>query len=325
LSRQSQSWIIGPGDERLRLDHFLDVRNPDHSRSQVQNWIRAGFVLVNGKPTKPGYLTKPDDHIVIHVPETLPDLPLPEAIPLDVLYEDCDLAVINKPAGLVCHPGAGIRSGTLVNALLYRLGPLETGDPVRPGIVHRLDRLTSGVMLIAKHSSSHRQLAQQFKSREVKKEYVALVYGCPLPASGTIDLPLGRDPKNRKKISTRARRKRTAVTHYTLEEDYGFVSLLAIRIETGRTHQIRVHMSQTGHPIVGDPLYGANRDRILPAGLSRAARELQRTFLHARRLEFRHPRSGVLMSFQAPLPPELQQFLSVVKNLCPTGVRRRSS
>jgi 23S rRNA pseudouridine1911/1915/1917 synthase len=325
LSDRIQSWIVEPGIGRVRLDQFLISRNPGQSRSQIQNWIRKGFIRVNGEQAKTGYLARPNDSVVLKIPEALPDRLLPEAIPLDILYEDPDLAVINKPAGLVCHPGAGIRSGTLVNALLYRMGPLEAGDPSRPGIVHRLDKLTSGVMLIAKNNLAHRQLAQQFKSREVKKEYVALVYGCPSPPSGTINIPLGRDPKNRKKMSPRAHRKRTAVTHYILEEDYGIVSLLGIRIETGRTHQIRVHLSQKGHPIVGDSLYGANRIRSLPAGLYVAAKELQRLFLHSRRLQFRHPRSGELLSFQAPLAEELQRFLAAVRILCSNQASRGAS
>jgi 23S rRNA pseudouridine1911/1915/1917 synthase len=243
----------------------------------------------------------------------LSDQPLAEEIPLDILYEDSDLAVINKPAGMVCHAGAGIRSGTLVNALLHHLGSLETGDPQRPGIVHRLDKLTSGVMLVAKNSLAHRQLSQQFKSREVKKEYLALVHGKPSPGSGTIDMPLGRDPRDRKKISIRARRKRSAITHYSLEQNYGPVSLLSIRIETGRTHQIRVHLAQKGHPVVGDSVYGTGRIRSLPAKLLAAAKDLQRPFLHSFRVQFHHPRSGELLSFRAPLPQELERFLSIVR------------
>jgi len=315
LSDRNKSWIIAAGAERLRLDQFLASRIPDESRSQVQNWIRKGFIRVNGRLAKTGYLTRLNDVITVQIPEMQPDQPFPENIPLDVLYEDSDLAVINKPAGLVCHLGAGIRSGTLVNALLYRMGPLEAGDPWRPGIVHRLDKLTSGVMVIAKNNLALRKLAEQFKSRIVKKEYVALVHGCPRPASGTIDMPLGRDPKDRKKISPRAHRKRTAVTHYVVEEDYGFASLLGIRIETGRTHQIRVHLSQKGHPIVGDPIYGANRTRGFPAELSEAVKKLRRPFLHSRRLEFRHPRSDEPLEFHSPLAPELDSFLSAIRQL----------
>ena len=300
---------------RVRLDQFLVSRIPGGSRSQIQNWIRKGYMRINGTEVKTGYLVKLNDLITLNLPESVGGPPFPEDIPLDILYEDSHLAVINKPSGLVCHAGAGVRSGTLVNALLHRMGPLETGDPERPGIVHRLDKLTSGVMLVAKNTTAHRHLAQQFKNREIKKEYVALVYGVPSPSSGTIDLALGRDPKNRKKISTRARRKRTAVTHYKVLEDFGFVSLLQVRIETGRTHQIRVHLAQKGHPVVGDSLYGTDRTRSLPAKVSHAAKELQRLFLHSRRLEFRHPQSGEILSFEAPFPPELQKFLSEIRRM----------
>jgi 23S rRNA pseudouridine1911/1915/1917 synthase len=313
LSDRIETWDVGPGAVRVRLDQFLVNRIPGESRSQIQNWIRKGYIRVNGEQVKTGYLTRLNDRVALKAPEALPDKLLPEEIPLDVLYEDIDLAVINKPAGLVCHAGAGIRSGTLVNALLYRMGPLEAGDPRRPGIVHRLDKNTSGVMLIAKNNLAHRQLSQQFKSRQVRKEYAALVYGCPKPSSGTIDMPLGRDPGNRKKMSPRAHKKRTAVTHYSLEENYGFASLLCVRIETGRTHQIRVHLAQKGHPIIGDSLYGGNPSGDLPAMLLEATRSLQRPFLHSRRLEFHHPRSGELMSFRSPLSPELQNYLSIVK------------
>jgi len=315
LNEQIESWIVAPDAVRIRLDQFLVARLPGESRSQIQNWIRNGYVQVNNKLVKTGYLTRLEDRVSLTAPKSTSDQPFPEDIPLDVIYEDSDLAVINKPAGLVCHAGAGIRSGTLVNALLHRMGPLEAGDPGRPGIVHRLDKNTSGVMLIAKNNYAHRQLAQQFKNRQVRKEYIALVHGCPSPPSGTINMPLGRDPKNRKKISPRAHRKRTAVSHYALEESLGPVSLLGIRIETGRTHQIRVHLAQQGHPVVGDSLYAPNRIQSLPEGFREAAKKLQRPFLHSRRLEFRHPRSGELLSFRAPLSAELLRFLSAIKKL----------
>ena len=314
MSYKTDCWIVTPDAVRIRLDQYLISRIAGESRSQIQNWIRKGYLLVNGARVKTGYRTQLNDRIELKIPESLPDQPLPEEIPLDILYEDSDLAVINKPAGLVCHAGAGVRSGTLVNALLHHMGPLETGDPQRPGIVHRLDKLTSGVMLVAKNSQAHRQLSQQFKNRQVKKEYAALVYGCPSPASGTIDMPLGRDPGNRKKMSVRARRKRTAITHYTVERSFGPVALLGIRIETGRTHQIRVHLAEKGYPIVGDSVYGPNRARSLPPRWQGAAKELQRPFLHSRLLEFHHPRSGELLSFRAPLAAELKLFLAALED-----------
>jgi 23S rRNA pseudouridine1911/1915/1917 synthase len=313
LSEKTDSWIISSESTRARLDQFLLNRIPGESRSQIQNWIRKGYVRVNGHCAKTGYLTRLNDRVELNKPRQVPDQPFAEEIPLDILYEDSDLAVINKPAGMVCHLGAGVRSGTLVNALLHRMGPLQTGDPQRPGIVHRLDKFTSGVMIVAKNTSTHRNLAQQFKDRQVRKTYLALVYGRPAHCSGTVNMPIGRDPQNRKKMSTRAHRKRTAITHYAIKKAYGPVSLLEARIETGRTHQIRVHLAHIGHPIVGDTLYGGNRVQNLPASLSGPARDLQRPFLHSHQIEFHHPRSGDTMSFTSPLPSELERFLSTAE------------
>jgi 23S rRNA pseudouridine1911/1915/1917 synthase len=313
LSNRTETWIAALEFSRIRLDQFLAGQMPNESRSQVQNWIRKGLVRVNGAGVKTGYLLKPGDQIDLIIPSPESAQPFPENIPVDVLYEDIDLAVINKPAGLVCHAGAGVRSGTLVNALLYRMGPLDTGDPIRPGIVHRLDKFTSGVMLVAKNSPAHRNLSQQFKDRQVRKEYLAMVHGTPSPPEGTISLPLGRDPANRKKISTRARHKRTAITHYRICEVCGSVSLLAIRIETGRTHQIRAHLAQKGHPVVGDSLYGSSRARNHPVEIAEAVKELHRPFLHSHRIQFNHPRSGHSLTFESPLPPELQRFLTAAR------------
>jgi 23S rRNA pseudouridine1911/1915/1917 synthase len=325
LSDRIESWIIASEDSGIRLDQFIVRRIPDESRSQVQNWIRKGYILTNGEQVKTGYQTRINDHIILRIPELLPNQPFPEDIPLNIIYEDSHLAVLDKPAGLVCHVGAGIRSGTLVNALLHRMGPLVAGDPGRPGIVHRLDKFTSGIMMVAKNNLAHRQLAQQFKNRQVKKEYVALVHGVPSPSSGTISMPIGRDPKNRKRMSPNAHRTRTAITHYDLEENCGCVSLLKIRIETGRTHQIRVHLAQKGHPIVGDSLYGGDRMKNLPVNLLNAAKELGRPFLHSRHLEFHHPQSGERISFSSPLSLELQHFLSIVRNCKASNAHGRSS
>ncbi len=298
---------------RTRLDRYLSELFPDQSRSQIQGLIRSGNVQVNHRTVKTGYLLRTGDTIEIEVMTgSAEPQPQPENIPLHVVYEDDDLAVVDKPAGLVCHAGSGVRTGTLVNALLYHLGPLQTGDSLRPGIVHRLDKLTSGLLVVAKNMETHRSLARQFKARQVKKEYLALVYGHPHLPTGTIDLPLGRDLRDRKKISVRSRRRREAVTHYQNERRYGPFSLLRVHIETGRTHQIRVHLAQLGHPVVGDTLYGGSRFRNLNDPLLRAAtRELGRQFLHARQLEFRHPRTQALLSFTAPLPAELSSFLDL--------------
>ena len=315
MNNRTETWEVTAEDSRVRVDQFLVGRIAGESRSQIQNWIRKDYVRVNGAAVKTGYLTRPGDRVELCLPWSAPNQPFPEDIPLDVLYEDSDLAVINKPAGLVCHAGAGVRSGTLVNALLHLMGPLAAGDPARPGIVHRLDKYTSGVMLVAKNSRAHRILSDQFKNREVKKEYLALVHGVPSPPAGVINLPLGRDPGNRKKISVRARHKRTAVTHYRVEESYRSVSLLRIRIETGRTHQIRVHLASKGHPVVGDSLYGANRSRSLPPVLAKPAKELNRPFLHAHRIEFKQPTSGIVLAFDSPLAPELEKFLCAIRKV----------
>jgi 23S rRNA pseudouridine1911/1915/1917 synthase len=306
---------VPPAAARIRLDRYLSELFPDQSRSQIQGWIRSGNIQVNRTKVKTGYLLRPGDTIGIEVMAASAEpRPEPENIPLHLVYEDEDLAVVDKPAGLVCHAGSGVRTGTLVNALLYHLGPLQTGDPLRPGIVHRLDKLTSGLLVVAKNLESHRSLARQFKARQVKKEYVALVYGHPHPRTGTIDLPLGRDLRDRKKISVRSRRRREAVTHYHEERKYGPFSLLRVRIETGRTHQIRVHLAQLGYPVVGDTLYGGSRFRNLNDPLLRTAtRELNRQFLHAQRLEFCHPRTQATLSFTAPLPAELSSFLNLAE------------
>jgi 23S rRNA pseudouridine1911/1915/1917 synthase len=322
LSDKTEVWIVAPENARRRLDLFLAAQMGE-SRSQIQNWIREGSVHVNGESAKTGYLIKPNDRIELKPPPPQIDSPQPENIPLEILYEDSDLAVVNKPAGLVCHSGAGKKSGTLVNALLFRMGPLVTGDPQRPGIVHRLDKFTSGVMLAAKNTWSHRMLSQQFKDRLIKKEYLAMVHGKPTPSSGTIDLPLGRDPVNRKKISIRARKKKSAVTHYSTVEQYGSVSLLSVRIETGRTHQIRVHLSQKGYPVVGDVLYGGNRIKNLPPDLFKAAKQMQRPFLHSRQLTFQHPRTGAMLSFVAPLPLELADFQRIAQESRQPGEKQK--
>lgn len=316
MTDRSRIIRVPPEAVRLRLDRYLSERSPGWSRSQIQGWIRSGHILVNNFRVKTGYLLRSADSISIRAPSVQPELqPQPENIPLAIIYEDSDLAVIEKPAGLVCHAGAGVRSGTLVNALLYHFGSLQTEDIMRPGIVHRLDKLTSGLLAIAKNPQAHGELARQFKNRQVKKEYLALVYGHPCPSAGTIALPLGRDLRNRKKISVRSRRKREAITHYREECKCGLFSLLRIRIETGRTHQIRVHLASVGHPVVGDVVYGGNRaSNLADEDLRAAVRDLGRHFLHAHRLEFTHPRTGERLSFQAPLPAELSSFL---KNLCP--------
>jgi 23S rRNA pseudouridine1911/1915/1917 synthase len=307
-------WVVSAAKARSRLDRFLALELPAHSRSQIQSWIRGGDVLLNGSRSKTGQLLHVGDEIAVSVPSQGPDLPLPEPIPLKVIYEDTELAVIDKPAGLVCHAGAGRRSGTLVNAVLHRWGQVEAGDPMRPGIVHRLDKQTSGVMVIARTAPAIRSLGRQFKDREVRKEYIALVHGKVAQLEGIVDAPLGRDPVDRKKISVRARKRRTAVTRYRLLEYVGPCSLLSVHPETGRTHQIRVHLASLGHPVVGDTVYGGGRR--LSGNLQPLVSGLGRFFLHAHRLEFRHPRTGAALEFSAPLPEELAQLLDELRRSC---------
>jgi len=264
---------------------------------------------------KTGHLLRPGEVVSLLRVASEALQPQPENIPLPIQFADSDLAVVDKPAGMVCHAGAGVWSGTLVNALLYHLGPMPTGDAERPGIVHRLDKLTSGLLVVARNLPAHQALSRQFKNREVKKEYLALVYGQPDPPEGTIRLPLGRDFRDRKKISVHSRRRREAITHYERIRAPGPFSLLRVRIDTGRTHQIRVHLAHIGHPVVGDGLYGGNRVRNLEnADLRSAVGKLHRHFLHACRLEFTHPRTGQTVQFTSPLPEELAAFLTLASN-----------
>jgi 23S rRNA pseudouridine1911/1915/1917 synthase len=292
----------------VRLDLFLASVLGDLSRSHIQRLIKDGHVLVDGRAAKPNQPVKAGQTVSIDAPEPVEPAPRPEALPLPILYQDADLLVVDKPAGMVVHPGAGHAGGTLVNALLHHVTDLSgIGGEKRPGIVHRLDRGTSGLMVIAKHDRAHEELSRQFRDREVEKEYVALVWG-EVMAGRRIDLAVGRDPANRKKMSAKARRSREAVTRIVRAEHFGRTLTLAhVAIHTGRTHQIRVHLSAIGHPIVGDPLYGGVHRRV-PGDL-RAVSRLDRPFLHAARLAFTHPGDGRRMEFESPLPGDLQHVL----------------
>jgi 23S rRNA pseudouridine1911/1915/1917 synthase len=291
-------------DAGRRLDQFLAGRMKEHSRAQIQQWIEAGRVRLDGAAAKASAKLRGGERVEV-TPEERPALEAayPEPIPLDILYEDDDLVVVNKPAGMTVHAGAGRREGTLVNALLHHFGRLsQVGGPLRPGIVHRLDRLTSGVLVAAKSDAAHRELARQFAAREVRKVYLALVHGRFRPAPGgwtRLEMPIRRDRRHRIKMTARAREGRAALTEFRVLEEASGYSLLEVRIGTGRTHQIRVHLAAIGHPVVGDTLYGAARQEAL-----------HRFFLHAREIAFRHPATGELVTVQAPLPPELGRFLS---------------
>jgi 23S rRNA pseudouridine1911/1915/1917 synthase len=270
-------------------------------------------VRVDGQVAKSNQLVKAGQTVVLDIPEPIDPEPQAEALPLPVLYQDSDLIVVDKPAGMVVHPAAGHASGTLVNALLHHVDDLSgIGGEKRPGIVHRLDRGTSGLMVIAKNDRAHEELARQFHDREVEKEYVALVWGV-VQAGRRIDAPIGRDPNNRKKMSARARRSREAVTRITRTEHVNpAVTLAQVAIHTGRTHQIRVHLSAIGHPVVGDPLYGGVR-RHVPADV-RAVMHLQRPFLHAAKLAFKHPADGRRMEFSSDLPQDLEDVLDALRS-----------
>jgi 23S rRNA pseudouridine1911/1915/1917 synthase len=298
-----------------RLDTFLATALPDRSRSQLQKLIKDGHVRAesreHAKAVRASTPVKTGQRFTIELPEPEPTTALAEDLPLPILYEDNDLVVIDKPAGMVVHPAAGHSSGTVVNALLYHVEDLSgVGGELRPGIVHRLDRGTSGVMVAAKNDTAHRELARQFHDREVEKEYVALVWGLVQPGK-RIDAPIGRDPGDRQKMSTRARRARSAVTRVTWALNLRGVSLIHVAIHTGRTHQIRVHLSAIGHPVVGDPTYGGVHRHV--AGDVRAVQRLERPFLHAARLVFAHPADGRRMEFESPLPPDLQSVLDDIR------------
>jgi 23S rRNA pseudouridine1911/1915/1917 synthase len=302
-------------DQHKRLDRFLSEAFPEQSRSQIQKWIADQHVLLDGKPTKASFQLRGGEQIEIALPEAKPSHLLPQAIPLDIVFEDADLAVINKPAGMVIHIGAGIQQGTLVNALLHHFQSLsQSGGADRPGIVHRLDRQTSGLLVVAKNDFSHMNLARQFQTRAVIKRYLALVHGQMKKRVGEIQSAIGRDRANRLRMSTRASRAREAHTLYEVVESFPRFSLLQLTIKTGRTHQIRVHLSSIKHPVVGDTLYGAPA-RITGSANKQILPSLERNFLHAAFLQFLHPRTHQSMCFSSDLPEELRQFLSRVRAL----------
>jgi 23S rRNA pseudouridine1911/1915/1917 synthase len=321
-----------------RLDQFIASQLPDLSRARVQQLLRDEQAMVNAAPAKPSLKLRGGEQITVSGGPPPPLRAIPEDIPLDIVFEDADLVVINKPAGMMVHAGAGATEdernrGTLVNALLHRFGQLsEVGGELRPGIVHRLDKETSGLIIVAKNDVAHRKLAHQFSHREIAKRYIALVHGWPAKERGTVNLPISRDVVRRIRMTTRGSAGRTAVTHYAarqrFDSPYGKFTLVDVRIETGRTHQIRVHMASLGHPVVGDTLYGApaelkrnpNHYRTSKASASGGSSSttvgaappvlrLGRNFLHAAALDLKHPRTGEPLSFEAALPKELEQFL----------------
>lgn len=316
----NQVLVVEDEQAGQRLDKYLADVMPALSRSQAQRLIDEGRVAVEGRAAKANLTVKSGDRIVVDVPEPEPSSAIAEDIAVPILHEDPDIVVVNKPAGMVVHPAAGHARGTLVNALLHEVKDLSgIGGELRPGIVHRLDRGTSGLMVVAKNDRAHAELARQFHDREVEKEYVALVWGV-VQAGRRIDLPIGRDPSDRKKMSARARRARSAATRVTGALHMPGVTLIHVAIATGRTHQIRVHLSEIGHPIVGDAVYGGLRRRV-PGDL-RPLLALDRPFLHAGRIVFHHPGDGRKMEFEAPLPADLQ---SVLDQILPEDYERSTS
>jgi 23S rRNA pseudouridine1911/1915/1917 synthase len=306
---EMREFLVPPDAAGQRLDVFL-ARVSGLSRARVQRLIEDGQVLAAGHPEKPRHRVSAGQRIQLRIPPPAPLALSPEAIPLDILYEDREILVVNKPAGMVVHPGAGRTSGTLVHALLAHCGSLPgIGGTERPGIVHRLDRETSGVLVVARTEAAHQSLSRQFKTRLVKKRYLALVHGEIRQESGKIEAPIGRREHDRKRMGIRARGGREARTGFRLVRRLPGMSLLELDLETGRTHQIRVHLAHIGHPVVGDRVYGGQRERRRPGSDTFRA---ERQMLHAWRLGFHHPQTGAWLEFAAPIPTE---FLGIADPL----------
>lgn len=303
MEQQSYKFIVESEQEGVRIDQFLTKKVPDISRSRIQKLIEQGNITVQDKQIKPNYKVRQGDVVRVDLPEPVVLDVKPEDIDIEILYEDEDIAVVNKPQGMVVHPAAGNYSGTLVNALMSRCSTLSTiNGVIRPGIVHRIDKDTSGVLVIAKNDAAHHSLAEQIKVHSVKRIYYAIVEGVIKQDSGTVDAPLGRHPVERKKMAVVSKNGRRAVTHYRVIERFKRNTLIEARLETGRTHQIRVHMAYIGHPLVGDPVYGYKKQRF----------NLKGQALHAKTLGIIHPSTGEYMEFTTPLP---EYFQKLVDNL----------
>ena len=309
MSRLNQelTLIIAKENEGERLDRVLDMMLTEYTRSHLKKLIEDGFVTVNGKDVKASYKVREGETLVLTLPDLKePDI-LPEEIPLLVVYEDEDMLVVNKPQGMVVHPAPGNYTGTLVNALLAHCGDSLSGinGEKRPGILHRIDKDTSGLLLVAKNDMAHQSLAEQIKEHSLTRAYMALCHGGFKEESGKIRLPIGRHPVDRKKMTVTYRNSKEAVTNYKVLERLGKYSLVECRLETGRTHQIRVHMSHQGHPIVGDPVYGIKKEEF----------SLNGQLLHAYQVGFLHPRTGEYLEFSSPLPEYFEKVLKRLRNL----------
>jgi 23S rRNA pseudouridine1911/1915/1917 synthase len=294
-------FVVTENDAKLRLDQFLARRLPEYSRSRLQQLIRSGFVRLNEQTTRPRHVVRRGDKIDLREPPVEKIDVQPEPIPLEIIFEDNDLIVINKPAGLTVHPGAGQREHTLVNALLSHCATLSgIGGKERPGIVHRLDKETSGCLVVAKNDMAHRELSKQFAARIVEKVYLALVTGRLRKATGVIEEKIGRHPVHRQRMRVTSVRGRSAKTEYRVIRSGNEASLIECRLHTGRTHQIRVHLHHLGHPVLGDKVYA-----------QRAAKSFPRQMLHAWKLGFHHPRNGEWKNFEAPLPPDFATAMAM--------------
>jgi 23S rRNA pseudouridine1911/1915/1917 synthase len=297
-----QTWIVTADDQATRLDQYLQRLNPDMTRSHVQKLIRDGHVTVNQIKAKTGLKIKTGDQVALDLPEPEPSTALSEAIPLDVVYEDEDIIVVNKPRGMVVHPAAGHASGTLVNALLFHCRDLQAiNHTLRPGIVHRLDKDTTGLLVVAKNEQAQQSLVKQMKARQIHRHYIALVHGTIQEENGKVDAPVGRHHTQRKKMAV-VQNGRPAVSRFHVLDRFSGYTLVEVRLETGRTHQIRVHMAFIGHPVAGDPLYGPAKSKIDLGGQA----------LHAGYLAFFHPRDGHSLAFQVPLPSDMQSLVEAL-------------
>jgi len=304
--------VVRPDLDGLRLDRALSELFPDLSRSFLARLIDQRHVRLDTEvATKASHRVAAGQSVIVAVPPPAPATVASQDLPLTILYDDADLVVIDKPAGLVVHPAAGHPDQTLVNALLFHVRDLSgVGGEIRPGIVHRLDKDTSGVMIIAKHDDAHRRLSEAWNTDAVRKEYLALVYGTPSASKGTVDAPIGRDPRDRKRMAVVPAGRR-AVTDFEVIERYRYASLLRCRLRTGRTHQIRVHLKHLGHPIVGDPVYSGPQWRGIPdRKLQKELASMTRQALHAARIELRHPRSGENVVCEAPMPEDMARLVA---------------
>lgn len=312
---KTKTFLVTDEDCPQRIDAFLSERLPELSRSSIKTLIIDGSVVTDTKTVKPSHKVVSGEEVTIEIPEPAPITTVAENIPLDILYEDDDVIIVNKAQGMVVHPGAGQENGTLVNALLHHTKDLSTiGGPLRPGIVHRIDKDTSGVIVIAKNNKTHLTLIDDFKAHTTTRRYHAVVWGSPKDNTGTIDISIGRDIADRKKISTNTRAPKDAVTHYKVLKCFEFFTLLELTLETGRTHQIRVHLSTMNHPIVGDKTYTKRKPPSAMAGnVKSALKSLNGQLLHAMVLGFKHPTTGEYIEFESPYPKQMAEFIGLLE------------